>query len=266
MRLRDWQHHEQALPFLKANYFVVRFAIEVFSGTGSFSSAWRRQVGLPIIEFDIRHGEQYDLTLPSVQKLVRGWVSGSLVTAVWMGTPCSSFSRARDRGGGPPRLRSDVQPLGLPGLSPKDDEKVRVGNILMTFSASILRLCSRLIIPCALENPATSRIWLCPALAAACRLSPIRFIKTDFCMYGMPWRKRTKIAAVHVDLEPCSRLCKGRGICSNSHKPHVELSGKFQGVFRTSIAEPYPRALSNALARSFKDALAALEIYGYCDF
>eukprot|EP00959_Pyramimonas_sp_CCMP1952_P005672 118962-Pyramimonas_sp.AAC.1 len=25
--------------------------------TGNFSAAWRRHVGLPIVEFDIRHGE-----------------------------------------------------------------------------------------------------------------------------------------------------------------------------------------------------------------
>eukprot|EP00959_Pyramimonas_sp_CCMP1952_P234357 4896943-Pyramimonas_sp.AAC.1 len=77
----------------------------------------------------------------------------------------------------------------------------------------------------------------------------------------MPWRKRTRIVSVHVDLSRCSRLCTGRGICSYSKKPHVELSGKSNGVFRTLVAEPYPRALCNALVHSFKDALAAIEIW-----
>ena len=94
VRLRDWRHHEQVLHFLKANYLAVRFAAEIFSGSGNFSATWRWQVGLPIIEFDIRHGDEHDLTLPQVQKMVRGRALAPFVITIWMGTPCSSFSRS----------------------------------------------------------------------------------------------------------------------------------------------------------------------------
>eukprot|EP00959_Pyramimonas_sp_CCMP1952_P236956 4952010-Pyramimonas_sp.AAC.1 len=79
----------------------------------------------------------------------------------------------------------------------------------------------------------------------------------------MPRHKRRQIASVHADLDRCSRVCKGRGICSNSCKSLAERSGKFQGVLRTLLAEPYPKTLRNASAQSFKGALAAIEMKGY---
>ncbi|CAK0814984.1 unnamed protein product, partial [Prorocentrum cordatum] len=41
---------------------------------------------------------------------------------------------------GPPPLRSDLHVMGLPDLAPRDAEKVRVGNALMKFSASLFML------------------------------------------------------------------------------------------------------------------------------
>ncbi len=95
-------------------------------------------------ESDIRWHLKNDLLSPSVQSRIRGWIRSGLICAVWMGTPCNSFSRARDRPGGPPPLRSDDHPNGLPDLAPHDQEKVRVGNILARFSISIFQCCAYL--------------------------------------------------------------------------------------------------------------------------
>eukprot|EP00959_Pyramimonas_sp_CCMP1952_P453570 9468436-Pyramimonas_sp.AAC.1 len=38
VRLRDWHHHEQVLPFLRANHIQVRFAIELFFRDWKFLS------------------------------------------------------------------------------------------------------------------------------------------------------------------------------------------------------------------------------------
>ena len=88
--------------------------MELFAGSGSFSTEWRKIVQVPIVEFDIRWGDRYDLVQKKQQQqLVRGWLTAGWVIAVWMGPPSSSFSRARDRPGGPPPIRSDRQPLGF---------------------------------------------------------------------------------------------------------------------------------------------------------
>lgn len=242
---------------------VVRYAVELFAGSGRFARSWRAHSQWPIIEMDSKWGDRYDLTRPKLQKLVRGWIMSSRVVAVWMGTPCSSFSRAREQPGGPPALRGPRHPLGLPNLVPHDAEKVRIGNCLMRFTASVLALCARNVIPCAAENPHSSRLWEAPAMLALARLPSYRTIHTDFCMFGQPWRKRTRVVSTWVDLSLASRCCSGTTVCDRTGRPHVPLRGTRDGVFLTRLAEPYPRHLCDLLAQGFQDALASLEIHGY---
>ena len=231
-------------------------------------------MSVPIIEIDIRWNDEYDLTRPRFQKLVRGWLLAGQVAAVWLGTPCSSFSRARDRPGGPPPLRSNACVLGLPGLSDKDALKVQLGNKLMRFSVSVLILCRRLVIPAVMENPATSRLWITPGVKYVACLSGARMFQTDYCQWGVPWRKRTKFLGLHIDLSPIERQCSGvpgwssgypgQVVCARSLKPHIVLCGvDANNVFRTLIAEPYPPTLCTGLVKCFASAIAARDINGW---
>eukprot|EP00974_Lingulodinium_polyedra_P024939 2412014-Lingulodinium_polyedra.AAC.1 len=80
-------------------------------------------------------------------------------------------------------------------------------------------------------------------------------------MFGRPWRKRTGLLGVHICLEPAVRLCKGRGQCTRTGRPHQHLCGANKdGVFWTSIAEPYPPQLCKQLVQCFSDAAACLDI------
>eukprot|EP00972_Heterocapsa_arctica_P099134 14629611-Heterocapsa_arctica.AAC.1 len=66
---------------------------------------------------------------------------------------------------------------------------------------------------------------------------------TEFCMYGMPWRKSTRVIGCHVDLSPLeSKRClhKPRGMCARTLQPHVVLSGSHNGQKLTLTAQPYP--------------------------
>ena len=104
-------------------------AIEVFTGSGKWARAMG-QKGFWVIVIDIVFG--FDMTGGSNVRLVQGWLIAGLVSIIHFGTPCNSWSRARDRPNGPPRLRDDGEGLlGLPGLSPGDLAKVQTGNKLM---------------------------------------------------------------------------------------------------------------------------------------
>eukprot|EP00959_Pyramimonas_sp_CCMP1952_P293538 6139137-Pyramimonas_sp.AAC.1 len=100
--------------------------------------------------------------------------------------------------------------MGLPKLRDVDQLKVDVGNALFKFSCSVLRLCSRLVIPAALENPAASRLWICPPMKHILSLKTASIYRADFCMFNRPWRKRTQFISVHVDLSAAERKCLGR--------------------------------------------------------
>ena len=96
------------------------------------------RLGLRVLPWDVRFGPSYDLVKRKHQSLLHGWVLSRAVSAVHLRTPCCSWSRARDRPGGPPPIRSNSLIWGLPGLREADQLKVHVGNVLCKFSASLL--------------------------------------------------------------------------------------------------------------------------------
>jgi len=150
--------------------------------------------------------------------------------------------------------------MGLSGLSQADQEKVAIGNILMLFSASLIRECGQAQIPCSLENPARSRLWICSAMRRLSRTRGFSIITTEFCQWGVPWKKSTSFLSSNLDLiELANTRCVGskRGICSRTGRGHQQLQGKDpSGNFYTKLAEPYPKRLCKALAKAYYNSWA----------
>ena len=234
---------------------LVRVFIEVFCGCGKLAESVSR-LGHTCLLWDLRLGSEYDLSKKSAQQLILGWLTAGLVIGIHLGTPCSSFSRARDSGPGPPQLRDDSHPLGLPSLWRIGDiMQVKLGNCLMRFSAAVLRACVAHRIPASLENPRLSRIWLCPPIASILRNSKFQFHIVDFCMFGTAWKKPTGILSVGLNLDWADSFrCLGapRGQCKRTLEHHLVLRGcNRQGVFLTKLAEKYPSSFCRHLARSY---------------
>ena len=57
-----------------------------------------------------------DLACPEGQREARAWRSRPQLKFVAMDPPCGTATRAREKPGPPPPLRSDEHPYGLPGL------------------------------------------------------------------------------------------------------------------------------------------------------
>ena len=146
----------------------MRVFIDLFAGAGGVGRAMSRH-GFWVLRWDILLGEGYNLLVPRTQRMLRGWVLSGLVAAWHAAFPCTSFSRARDRGGGPARLRSDARPEGLLNLSPADAIKVKDGNRLLQFVISLFYVSLRQGTPCSAENPRGSRAWLMPRMRVLLR-------------------------------------------------------------------------------------------------
>eukprot|EP00959_Pyramimonas_sp_CCMP1952_P394197 8259759-Pyramimonas_sp.AAC.1 len=58
--------------------------------------------GYHVLAWDIKHGPLFELRDVSRQRLIRGWIQAGLILGVHLGTPCGSWSRARDIQPGPP--------------------------------------------------------------------------------------------------------------------------------------------------------------------
>lgn len=222
--------------------------LEVFAGSGRLSQAAQSR-GLPMFPIDIMRGCTDDVLNKHVQCKIFSLVTSGKVLFVWIGMPCTTFSRARQHDGiGPPPLRSDQQPMGLSNLRPHDLRKLREGNALFYFTVRLINLCEQHRVAWALENPATSRCWITSQLQQLEQGSSS--VLLDFCQFGESWRKRTKILFKGIDFSCFEQLCHGTGnLCSRTGKHHLNLKGVSPtGAFWTLVAQPYPWLLVDRIS------------------
>ena len=200
----------------------------LYAGKGGIASKLRAR-GHGAMDFEIDDGDEFDLLRPAVRKLLLGWLTSGVIRGAWLGTTCSSWSRARR---GPPQsswcaIRSNSFVGGLPSFRPRDQQKVELGNRTMRQSAGFVRKCMQLQVPVMLGNLATSMAWIFPPIARLLRHASCYVINFDQCAYCTPWRKATRVASWHCGTYPeLAVKCKGRrGKCSFTDKHHIVLTG-----------------------------------------
>ena len=110
---------------------------------------------------------------------------------VWFGTPCNTMTSARRLDGGPPPIRTDEYPEGLPNLSPASQRKVDEGNRLCEVTAMAAELCHGSGVAFVIENPARSFLWRQAALRRALHVTGAIAALFDYCCFGAPWQKKT---------------------------------------------------------------------------
>ena len=235
---------------------VQKFVLEMFSGCARLSQACSA-VGFISIAYDIAYGTACDVLQPAVLHRILRFLhkhQGS-IAMVWLGTPCTTWSRARKHDGGPPPLRDDEQNLfGFDDLSFSDKRKIQDGNSLLSVSEQIISTCIALNLCWAIENPWSSRIWLTPYLKQLA--DRFTLMRIDFCAYHMPWRKATGILfGGPFSLLHLARECVPQhGRCSFSNRKHIVLVGKDSaGQWLTRRAQPYPFHLRHAIANTLTE-------------
>ena len=239
--------------------------LELFAGKGLVAGAWR-QLGLGAIAFELDVASFFDLTRPCVVSLIQGWISSHCICAVWFGTPCTSWSRARRGPPGSPwcTLRSNSALDGVPGLGKRDLERVRIGNATARVTGQLIRHCIRNDVPCALENPQTSMLWSSRYISPLARSPACRELSLDFCQYGARWRKSTRVLSWNcIPWPQLCKKCSGRkGICSRTGQHHIQLTGvdKASGALWTRVAQAYPPAFARSAAKLLLDSAEHLAL------
>ncbi|CAE7771734.1 unnamed protein product [Symbiodinium sp. CCMP2592] len=218
--------------------YVVRdlgpWALEIFAGTARLTSHWRSAglLVLPPIDVTIS-GQVYesvDLLDDKVFQRVLLLCRVGAIAFLHLGLPCSTFSRARSRPGGPPPLRSLAQPLGLLSVDHGFRDQLDRANLLMQRSIDLLEATIVAGGDASLENPLTSLLWQVP---------DIQQLKVRFHLYNL-------------DLDQCE---------FGKHK-HLPLKGKVRQangswVFATKPAQEYPLPLCAALAQMVEQVVHA---------
>ncbi|CAK9099077.1 unnamed protein product [Durusdinium trenchii] len=214
-------------------------ALDLFSGSRGLAKSLARHTQNWVLTYDIAHDPRQDLLDPSVQAELDALVQRKCFRLLSAGPVCSSFSRAVR-----PPVRSRQFPRGLECLSSNMQRKVAEGNAFSSWLAALIKAaCSQGCI-FLVENPWMSFLWDQPEWQDIADSPGSSFFVTDFCVWGTPWRKRTKFLT-NTSFQPCKLFCR----CGSSHE-HLRLSGYSRKHRKpwTKVAEAYPAKLCGALA------------------
>ena len=241
--LRSWGSGSRR-PLLRGRYFA-----EVFAGSGQVAKA-AREWGFSTREWEISKDPRADVTKPAVKNIIKRDLRLGRIIGLFLGPPCQTFSISQNRTRG---IRSVSEPWGKSNLSAFDAERVRRGNILFKSALELAREAHRCKVPWMLEHPSSAYSWHTDQIDRLSREPNVKLTKIDQCMYGAPWRKRTKLIYGNIDDLDDGRLqnmlCKGRKKCAKTGRPHQRLEGtNCRGVSWTSIASAYPSNLGKAMA------------------
>jgi hypothetical protein len=204
----------------------------------SFALAW---CGWKVTAYDIEFGA--DLASAEHSEI---WKQRDRVLARLWACPCSTFSRAREKrlgysaDGGPPILRSDAHPKGVPGLSPRDQARVDQDTLLACraaeWAAHSLSTGSTLTI---IENPRRSLLWALPEQQSLQEHTAWRTVEYDACCFQGARRKAQALRSNSELLDPLA--------CQCSHM-HDADEWRRTGVFATEEEKEYTAHFAYALA------------------
>ena len=186
-----------------------------------------RRFGFTSKEWELLHGENFDLTRPAVRNRIKQDCHKQLLISAMLGPPCSSFSPARDRTA---VIRTAAEPCGIAYelMSEKDVERVKAGNACFRAAFDLVKYFESHNIPWILENPHASKCWHLPFLQKIAQLPHVESVVTDFCQHGTPWRKRIRLlcSQIHyLDLHRLQKQCIGKhGSCSKTGKPNFSAN------------------------------------------
>ena len=176
-----------------------KFLLELFSGTGSVGRPWR-EAGHRVFSVDICPRKS-----PDYCGDIRDWDYKDLDTpdAIWASVPCENYSIARTRA--------------------KTPRNYELADALVAKTIEIIRHFQTLNPEIAwfVENPSTSQLW---GREVARDLYPR--VQLDYCAYGAPYRKRTKVATCTTVLWTPRPLCDPRTCPSCIDGRHVKSAQK----------------------------------------
>ena len=227
--------------------------VEVFAGSQHLSDAFKA-AGRQVFPMDVKISMDHDmrgeggaeLLLAQLRQMTR---ESGLKPYVHFAPPCSTYSQARY-----PRIRSVTHPSGLPSgsLTKHDRAVLKHANRITRNTFSIMLTLHKQGHMVSLEQPSTSlmfrtkefRSWACKSGAAPTTV--------DYCMFGMPYRKRTTLwASPPGFLDLLGRTCPG----PRNHKHEVTLSGwSFNKASRLPTSRgcsAYPPQLCSEWVRVF---------------
>lgn len=217
-----------------------KFFLELFSGKEGLTTAMINRGNSVVEAVDYVKGIEFDLRRRSTQQVILQWITRGIFGFIHIGTPCTIWSRARH------------------GV--KDSEATRakeeLGIEMALFTAEVIRICNKLGVMYALENPRSSRLFFFEPIVHAYSTGPWYVVDFDMCQYGESFQKSTRIITSFPPLKRLARKC-GHTRHSTWLKGKVkvfdEKLSKMIYVNKTALAGAYPEELCRVYADIVSD-------------
>ena len=219
-------------------------------------------IRVEVWSIDVSIDPTLDLTRNDIVELLSIAFRAGFFHAAVAGPPCSTWSRARFRGGGPRPLRTRAEPWGRTDIAFTDGEKKK-----LVLGTKFLIACIKLFGVLAEEGgifilehprdpggPPFPSIWDLELTKELRSKSGASLTDLDQCMFGQEAQKGTFIMS-NADTAPrhLDRRC-----CHSNHA--VVLTGQnTDGSFRTAAAQTYPSGLCRAIAATILDSLQVMQ-------
>lgn len=187
-----WTHDEKTLGERPR-------CLHLFSGpqrSGDLAEALKK-FGWATCSVDILQPHKSDLLDDQTRRAILDDIREGRFDAVFLGTPCETYSALRKERPGPRPLRSAEEITGLStGLSQEEKKKLKEGNERTEFSCKVMRACYDYSVPFTLENPEPIRdvsLWRMPNIQEVTQLRGVRHADLDQCMVGCETTKPTRL-------------------------------------------------------------------------
>ena len=205
--------------------------LDLYSGKAGVARALVRG-GCPwVIAFEWLRSSQENLLDKNLQGRILRLIILRAVRVVGSAMICSSFTVAIT-----PPVRTSRYPRGVPWMSSAMKPKVKDGNLHCDFNKEVIFAADSTETYFWLENPDTSWLWRQRGYQRFRAPDSQWTLRVDYCRFGTPWKKRTRVGC------NLPGLCGLRLFCRGRHN-HVPLRGnsKFHKKPWTLVAQPYPR-------------------------
>ena len=239
--------------------------LEVFSGSCRLSKACRNAgFRVTAVDKDETRAENFaiykcDLTNAEDLALLFQYVEAEKeeLLHVHFAPSCGTASRAREKAPGPPPLRSDEHPDGLPGLNEQNRARVAAANDSYKAMLELAKYVISLNISISIENPKNSLFWKCTFVQAFLRWLPQHHVcEFQHCMHGGKRNKFTHWLSCNPRNLQKDMFESLHLLCDQTHQhaswaSFIDENGK--QVFPTASEAAYPELLCSRIAYILKE-------------
>ena len=236
--------------------------LHVFSGEanrpGSLGSAVRA-LGHQCVEIDTTNGDWHDLLGRQLYHAILRSIYAGEWDAVFIGTPCNTFSVARMNEGGASQVRSTARAIKAHELTPNELRVRSQSDMLVSLSVKIAVAATKMEVPWVIENPphrglGSSRfrekysdhysLFQVPAVQTLLQRSSSAHVLFDQCAFGGDYQKWTQLLYSHLLKGQLDHWCNHQ--CSHGFNSHQEVAiGD-----KSQASAAYPEAMAWALAHA----------------